>query len=205
MVSDEVLLCAAASGDKDSLNQLLEHFRPKIHRRLRLRIDSRWRSVLSEEDVIQQTFLDAFQSIRQFRPRGIDAFESWLINIARRNLIDAVRELQASKRGGVRKVAHVVIGSNDQSYLDLFERIAVTITSPSQAAIAAESKTALQEALNRIPKLYSDPIRLYDLAGMSAPEAAGACDCSAGTMHMRRCRGLAMLKNALRTGSHLDD
>lgn len=54
---------------------------------------------------MQETFTDAFLDILQFRPGPGSAFLAWLTTLATRNLYDAIRMLEAEKRGGrVRQV-----------------------------------------------------------------------------------------------------
>lgn len=199
--TDDQLLSDAVQGDRKALDQLFIRHDATVRRRLKNQIDSRWRHLLTEDDVMQQTCLDAAVFIGDFEPRGIEAFVGWLTNLARRNLIDAIRELQAEKRGGNRVRTAVDMAPSDVSYADLFERIGGSVTSPSQAAMAGEAKLALEAALQQIPDAYLRVIRLYDLFGQAAEDVARDCDCSVGAMHMRRSRGLAMLHKILRAQS----
>lgn len=201
MGTEEQLIRDAAGGDEESLQKLLARCGPVIQRSIRRQIAARWRHILSDDDVMQQTFLDAFLFIKEFEPRGIEAFKTWLTNIARRNLIDAVRELRAAKRGGDRIRLSAQVSATDASFADLFEQIGGSFTSPSQAAMAGEAKIALDQALQEIPERNGLAIRLYDLANGDAEDVAEACDCSVGAMHMRRSRGLAMLRRILRSRS----
>ncbi|MGD9854832.1 MAG: RNA polymerase sigma factor [Planctomycetaceae bacterium] len=203
--SDDDLLRAAVQGDRESLEQLIARHGPMVRRKLEYQIDHCWRTVLSVDDVMQQTFLDAFLFIGRFEPRGVQAFVGWLTNMARRNLIDAVRELKAAKRGGDRVRFTGDSSSLDDSYVDLFERIGGTVTSPSQAVAAREAETALKAALQQVPETYRQAIHLYDLDGRNAMDVAHACGCSVGAMHMRRSRALGMLRTILCSGTRFFD
>ena len=108
MRSEADLLTAAVAGDQDALAALLEWYAPRVRRSLAGKIDKRWRSLLSEDDVMQETYADAFLSIRTFVPRNTGAFLRWLMTLARNNLLDAVRGLQTEKKGGDRvRLDHV--------------------------------------------------------------------------------------------------
>ena len=58
-------------------------------------------NLLSAEDVLQETFVAAFQNIGSFVPNGPDALDRWLITIANRKLIDALKRAHRIKRGGL--------------------------------------------------------------------------------------------------------
>jgi len=60
----------AIQGDEEALTELLERTGPVIRRDVAERIPARWRSVLSEDDVMQQTYADAFRGITRFVPLG---------------------------------------------------------------------------------------------------------------------------------------
>ena len=100
--AEEDLADRAMLGDREALEELLELHGPVIRRGLVGAIDVRWRSLLSVDDVMQQTYLDAFLGIHRFVPRGVESFGAWLETLAKCNLLDAVRMLTADKRGGKR-------------------------------------------------------------------------------------------------------
>jgi DNA-directed RNA polymerase specialized sigma24 family protein len=64
-----------------------------------------------------------------------------------------------------------------------------------------EATSSLRVALQQIPETYRLAIERYDLAGATAEDVALECGCSVGAMHMRRSRGLTMLRSLLRLGA----
>ncbi len=105
MASDDELLQQACEGDEAALGKLLDRHTPELRRVVAGKLSTRWQSLLSEEDVLQETFTDAFLDIDQFKPGPDSAFLAWLTTLATRNLLDAIRMLEADKRGGrVRRV-----------------------------------------------------------------------------------------------------
>src|SRR5436190_709453 len=95
--TDADLLPRAVAGDREALAALLERHGPAVRVRLRNAIPVRWQSVLSIDDVLQQTYADAFLDIERFDPAGSATFATWLKTLANRNLIDAIRALEAEK------------------------------------------------------------------------------------------------------------
>lgn len=190
--TESELLDRAIVGDEDALAALLEMHGAAVRRSLRGKIDAKWRAVLSEDDVMQETYADAFLSIGRFRPDGDEAFVRWLHRLAKNNLTDAARGLSRARRGGGK--APISANASSESYLDLFEQLGGTRTSPSKALAMQEARTILDRALEQLPENYREVISLYDLAGCTTADVCQACNCSEGAMFMRRARALTMLR-----------
>ena len=101
--SADDLLDQAVSGNRDALATLLEQYGPRIRQGLTCQIPPRWQAVLSADDVMQQSYVDAFMDISGFDPRGEGSFIKWLRTLTKRNLLDAIRMLEAEKRGKRRR------------------------------------------------------------------------------------------------------
>ena len=100
---DEELVNAAIDGDGEALAELLRQNGHVVRRSLEGGIPKRWQAVLSVDDVLQQTYTDAFLDVGTFVSRGEGAFRAWLVTLAKRNLLDAVKAMKAAKRGGHRR------------------------------------------------------------------------------------------------------
>ncbi|MFO0839847.1 MAG: RNA polymerase sigma factor [Phycisphaerae bacterium] len=175
----------AAGGDEAALTRLLELHAPQLRSAMSAEIPARWKSLLSEDDVLQQTFVDVFLGIRSFDPHASGEFRAWLATLARRNLIDAVRMLDAEKRGGGRRP----IGQHDydQSCTALYERLTAG-DAPSRAVRHAEARVALEAALGKLAPVQRDVVRLYDLQDRAAEDVAREIGRSVGAMYMLRAR-----------------
>src|SRR5262245_63134647 len=127
---EPVLLERAITGDVDALSELLEQYGDQVHSRLA--IARRWQSVLSADDVMQITYLEAFLRIEQFRPGQPGGFGGWLQRIAGNNLRDAVRYLQRRKR--VPPGAPALPPSEGESFVALFDLLTRASETPSRKA-----------------------------------------------------------------------
>ena len=201
MDSEEALLQAAVSGDEEAMVSLLELFGPIVRQRLHGRIDKKWQSVLSDDDVMQETYAEALLSISRFEPKGDGSFVRWLATIAKNNLLDAVKGLQSAKRGAGKIQA--ASQSADNSHWQLLESLGASTTSPSQRAARNEAKELLNNAVEQLPDTYKQVVMLYDLEEHSAQQVGELLECSAGAVYMRRSRAHAMLKELLGNGSRL--
>lgn len=186
-------LCRAIGGDTCSLVRLLSRYGPDVRRSLCGQIPPEFRGLLSEDDVMQESYAEAFLSIGQLAPGS--SFPAWLRRIARNNLLDAVKGLRAERRGRNHSRAEPEHG--DEGVLSLLDVLVDTGTSPSRGAMRGELGEALQRALAQLPDAYRDVVRLYDLECRSAEQVARLTECSPGAVYMRRARALDMLREIL--------
>ncbi|MFQ5733817.1 MAG: RNA polymerase sigma factor [Planctomycetaceae bacterium] len=197
--SEKALISRAVLGDRDALAELITQHSPELEKSLAGKIDVRWQSVLSVDDVLQETFADAIACISQFEPRGPGSFMRWLVTLALNNLRQAIRGLEAIKRGGDR----TRVATEAESYVCLFERLGGTTTSPSGQVAFGEAQTALDDALEKLPENHRILISLYDLAGCSVEDTCEACGCSPGAMFMRRSRAHDLLRKLIGSAPNL--
>jgi len=175
------------SAAPDALSELLRAHATDLRTVIAPMIPARLRSVLSCEDVLQQTFLDAFLAAGRITPDTPDAFGRWLRRVARNNLIEAIRALEADKRGGR---ARRITGDADDPCTTLVERLvsAGTQTTPSRAASRRETAALLHDALAKLPPDYRDVVQGYDLDGRSMADVAAGLGRSPGAVHLLRVR-----------------
>ena len=131
--TDEELLVQAIRGDEEALSELLARHGPWIRSRLASKIPAHFQSVLSEDDVLQVTYLDAFLNIVRFQPQGPGSFPAWLARIAENNLLNALKSLKAGKRPDPSAVGSAV--RTDRSHL-----VVPAAAGPSAAKMAAPQR-----------------------------------------------------------------
>jgi RNA polymerase sigma-70 factor (ECF subfamily) len=193
------LLNRAIDGDADALIQLLEGHGPTLRGFLAGKIPAHLQSVLSEDDVVQQTFADAFLGIGSFVPQGDNSFTNWLVTLAERNLTDAIRMLHREKRGGDRR--RVEPAASDESLMALYELVGATTTTPSRHAARSEAEAVMNQAISRLPELYRRVVEMYDLQGRSVDEVAAALGRRPGAVFMLRERALRRLAEMMGSAS----
>ena len=191
------LLKQAAKGDDHALSTLLKQHASSIRRAVAGQIPRRWRAVLSEEDVIQETFADAFHDIGRFDPAGHGSFGGWLLRLAKCNLRDAIRMLEAEKRGGDRHRADV--RRSGDSHTALIDLLSSDGTTPSRQAATAEARSLLTESIRKLPHDYRAVIQMYDLEGDGVSQIAAALSRSPGAVYMLRARAHDWLRELMGT------
>lgn len=203
-VAQNQLVARAIRGERQALSSLLERHGPAVWQRVVGEIPRRWQSVLTREDVIQQTCVDAILDIHQLLASTDAAFFAWLCTLARRNLVDAIRMLEAEKRGGGRR--RVEPGGNSDSTATLEAMLGGTSSTASRTAARQEASAALLQAMDRLPEDYRKIVRMYDIEGLGAREIAERVGRSPGSVFMLRARAHRRLRALMgRAGSFFSD
>lgn len=201
-MDETILINRAVSGDADALAALLERHAPRMRGIAARGIPSRLRPVLSEDDVLQESFAEAFRSIARFVPRGEGSFGFWLGTLTQRTLLDALRMLTAEKRGGGRIQVHAVraVGA-DGSTVGGECLFGAASSTPSRAAGRVEAARALDRAVRELPPVQRTVVRMCDLERRSAAEVAAAIGRSVGAVYMVRARALRRLRGIMGSAS----
>ena len=194
--SEGDLVAAAREGERWALEQLLEQFGPAARATLKGKIGSRWQSLLSEDDVMQETYADAALSISKYVDSGSGSFLRWLSQIAHHNLVDAVRGLKSHRRGG--HVRQTVLFDPQDSSAALLDLIDSGQSSIRHRAMKKEAIDQLLDAIEQLPTAYREVVRRFDLEGRSARQIASDLQCSEGAVYMRRIRAHQLLREWLR-------
>ena len=87
MQDEESLVRRAQQRDQQAFTQLYEEHFDRIYRYVALRIGNE----MEAEDIAQQVFLKALQSISSFKWKGIP-FSAWLFRIAHNQVVDYLRK-----------------------------------------------------------------------------------------------------------------
>lgn len=129
----------------------LEEFRTMLVGRARsLRYLWEWPPQVEVEDVVSTTIAKAWQRIDQFRGVTRGEIASWLLSILNHEIVDALRQAGAAKRGGGRVYSFDEFISQSESRL---ERMFVAdISSPSTRAQRDELLLAAYTAIELLPE-----------------------------------------------------
>lgn len=192
---DQSLLSSAVEGDSAALGALLKQCAPALRLSLSSEIPRRWRSVLSEDDVMQQTYADAIRDISKFDTQRDGSFSRWMAHLAKCNLRDALRMLKAEKRGGNRR--RIEFTGDASSHVDFADMLAGPGHTPSRLVVADEIQSALERALGELPDAYEQVVRMYDLTRTPVVDIAKAIGRSPGAVYMLRARAHDWLREVL--------
>ena len=193
--AEQDLIARAVAGEEPALVMLLHAHYDRLAAHIAAKMPAFLRSVTDPVDILQETFIQTWRHIGNFRPAGVGAFHAWLVTIADHKLLDRIKSHNAQKHGG----GQVATGRSDagSSAAQLLDVLADDGDSPSQSAMRHERVQALHIALASLPDDYREAIRLQYIEGLSAAEVARRMNRTEHAVHMLCNRGKTMLREAL--------
>ena len=175
--STENLVRSAQGGDRDAFEEIVERFQARLERQIRSRMGAAARATVEVEDVLQETFAGAFESIRKVKWQGEECFYRWLGSIAE-HLIWAAAE----KKG--------------KSPLKLELDVPAKETSPSKSFRRNERFDRLESALNQLSDDHRTVIVLARLERLGIHEVARRMDRSSNAAKKLLARALLELRRS---------
>ena len=171
-LEDNDLVARTLDGDVRSYEELVRRYERLVGRVLY----SYARREISVEDLLQETFLRAYDRLETFNPDY--RFKTWLLAIAnnlgvdtlrrRREIVEFNPEIHASLAGG-----------------------------PEAEAVEADRSRSLQDAIGKLPEIYGVPLVLRYSEEMSYAEIAEVLDVTIPAVKSRLFRARNMLAGRL--------
>jgi RNA polymerase sigma-70 factor (ECF subfamily) len=192
--AEQDLVGRAVAGEPLALDRLLLAHYGSLHARVDKRLPQRLRTTVAPEDVIQETFAEAFRTIGGFKADGPDAFYRWLVTIADHRLVDAVRAHRAAKRGGDRAPA---VQAGHSSIAAMVDLVAMSERTPSVSAGGHEAAAAVQVALAGLRPEYREALTLRYMQGLPVAEVAARMGRTESAVHKVCSRALQALKESM--------
>ena len=185
LVKDEsVLVSEAKAGSYEAFEQLVNRYEKKIYR-LGLNLTG---NPEDAEDLLQDTFLKAFEHLPTFREDS--RFYTWIVRIAINEGLMKLRKRRSSKEVPVENP------SNDDG--DVMPReFADWRPNPEQLLAQTELETVLRDAARALPTTFRTVFFLRDVEGLSTEETAEMLNLSVGAVKARLFRARLRLREEL--------
>jgi len=183
--SDEAALVAKARvGDPSAFTELVHRYDGKIFRLARHIMQS----PEDAEDVLQETFLKAYEHLQDFH--GDSLFYTWLVRIAVNQSLMKLR-----KRRGDRAVSlDEAINTGEDT---VTREIAVWEGNPEQKYSQAEIREILAKAVESLPPIFRAVFALRDIEELSTEETAAVLNLSVPAVKSRLLRARLRLREKL--------
>ena len=192
------LIARAASGDGEAVDEMFERYRARLRRMVALRLDPRLKGRVDASDVIQEGYFEALRRLGEYTADPSVPFYIWLrFLVGQRVQEQHRRHLGTPGRDVGREVSIYRGAMPGASTGALAARLLGKLTSPSQAAVRAERKIRLQEALNRMDPLDREILVLRHYEQMTNGDAAAALGLDKSAASKRYTRALVRLKEIL--------
>ena len=137
MQSEQELVSAAQQGDANAFGELYERYVDKIFRYFMLRLGHREEA----EDLAEEVFLKALQSLASFQWRGAP-FSSWLFRIANNLIVDRHRKSSGKEPLPVEDSLNIAGNENVEELVELRSALeetyaAMKLLTPTQQQVLA--------------------------------------------------------------------
>jgi RNA polymerase sigma-70 factor, ECF subfamily len=198
------LLQRAAGGDQEGWGALLARHRDRLRRMVALRMDQRLQGRIDPSDVLQEVFLEAQQHLEDYlRKPSLPVF-LWLRGITGNKLLELHRyHLGTQMRDAGQEVSLYRGSLPETSSAALAAHLLGHDTRPSEAAVRAEIKIRLQEALNSMDPLDREVLALRHFEQLNTAETAkvlGIREAAAGKRYVRALKRLKEILTSLPGG-----
>jgi RNA polymerase sigma-70 factor (ECF subfamily) len=183
-VDESVLLAQARSGDPSAFADLVGRYEGKIFRLAQHITNHRE----DAEDVLQETFLKAYEHLDQFH--GNSKFYTWIVRIAVNQALMKLRKRRSDKT--------VSMDETIDTGEDIVAReIATWDPNPEERHSQAEMQRILDDAIQSLAPPYRTVFILRDVDELSTEETAEALDLTVPAVKSRLLRARLQLRDKL--------
>jgi len=184
---EAALVTELRAGSEEAFAWLIAHYRQPIFSLLARTV----RNQTDAADLTQDVFVKVFRGIDGFH--GESSLRTWIYRIA-------LREASNQRRWWMRHQQHEIpieqeMGEGENGRPALLKDMLVDPSeSPYDAALHAENRAIVEQALRRVPEPFRVALILRDIEGFSYEEVAAMQGINLGTVKSRLVRGRAFLK-----------
>jgi RNA polymerase sigma-70 factor (ECF subfamily) len=163
--SSQGLIDRIKHGDQEAFSRLFEKHRPRLAVLIHYRLSPELRRFYEVDDILQETFLEAFRDFDQFSYQSPGSFMSWLARISDHVMADLARSQGRQKRQAA-EMLRFRSESNPSGPEPVDSR------TPSRVFAEEEGLRELLAKLNALPENYRQAILLMKVEGLATQEAA---------------------------------
>jgi len=181
----EISLEALLAGNQAEFSRMVNTFSGSIYRMAVYMLAD----TADAEDVLQNTFLKAFQHLKEFEGRS--HLSTWLYRIAANEALMMIRKRRP-------EVSRVDLQNQDQ---DDHDYTPVQLTDwcclPEQELLSTESRAVLDQAVQRLPEILRIVFILRDLQGLSIQQTSQVLNLTGSAVKTRLLRARLRLREDL--------
>ena len=170
--TEALLIADLCEGDETALAPLVEKYKRMVYR-LAMQIT---KNHADADDVMQETFIKVYRSIRTFRKDA--AFETWLYRIAVNEALNFVKRRERQRESTLET-------ASEADYEAITRYRAQLANDPHVHAEKAELRHHVTEAVNSLSLKHRTVVILHEFEGLTHAEIASILNCSEGTVRSR--------------------
>lgn len=181
--NEQLLVAAAKCGDNDAIEELVRRYGHRLFR-LAQNITANHEDA---EEVVQNTFVNAFHHLAAFR--GDSRFYTWLVRIAMNEALMKIR--------GQRFIGLSIEAMKEADDHVIPREIQDWGPSPEERYSQNELRKLLATSINELDPGYRIVFQLRDIEGLSTDETAQTLGLSTAAVKSRLARARMRLRNSL--------
>ncbi len=170
--TETLLIADLCEGDETALAPLVEKYKRMVYR-LAMQIT---KNHADADDVMQETFIKVYRSIRTFRKDA--AFETWLYRIVVNEALNFVKRRERQRESTL-EIA------SEAAYEATTRYRAQIANDPHAHAEKSELRHHVTEAVNSLSLKHRTVVILHEFEGLTHAEIASILNCSEGTVRSR--------------------
>jgi RNA polymerase sigma-70 factor (ECF subfamily) len=194
------LVRRAAEGDEEALRKLFSAHRNRLKRMIELRLSRRLSGRVDDSDVLQEAYVEIARKLPEYAREPKLPLFLWMRHLTALKLVEVHRRHLGSQIRDADREVTLHRGCLPMAdSVSLAAQFLGTLTAPSQAAIKAETRLLVQEALNSMDPTDREVVALKHFEQLSIAEIAqvlGLSKAGAGSRYLRAVKRLrAILEN----------
>ncbi len=160
-------------------------------------MSSSLRAALLPEDIWQETLLHAWRDRERFEWRGLASFRRWLLQIAENRIRDANDRTRAGERGRTEPAVLRTPRRFSDASSSGADPVLFQSTTPSRVAWHREQAELMRSALESLPELVREVVRLRLFEERTPDEIAQELSISRAAVKHRLRQGSALYRERL--------
>jgi RNA polymerase sigma-70 factor (ECF subfamily) len=181
LTTDDEIVARVVAGETFLFELLMRRHNQRVYRTVRAILGADDEA----EDVMQQTYLNAYSHLSSFA--GNSRFSTWLTSIA-------VNEALGRRRKSGKAALSIVKSTDDD---DPILRIRSEAPDPEQQVMTSELQHLLEQEIMALPEHYRSVLMLRQVEGLSTEETAESLGVSTDVVKTRLRRARVVLRDAL--------
>ena len=193
-VVSDALIRKMRAGSQDALAEVFSHYRERLRRIVRFRLDYRIAGRISDSDVLQESFIAAAKRLGHFAEHEEMPAFLWLRLVTGQQLVDLHRQHVQAEMRDVRKEVSLQHNSpSPHTSLAIAAQLAGPMTAVSEVVARAERIEKLEATLNEMDPIDREVIALRHFEELSNIETAKVLEIETSAASKRYLRAMARL------------
>ena len=198
MTDDRAQIASLHAGGDQALADVMAEHAPRLRQMVQLRVDPRLAGRVDAADVLQEAFLEARKRLPRYLAEPRVPVFVWLRGVVLDTLIDFHRRHLGTKmRDAGQEISLQRPLAPQASSVALAACLAGSLTSPSQAAIRAETARQIEQILDRMDEIDREVLVLRHFEQLTNDEVAAVLGVKKAAASRRYMRALDRFRTVL--------